>query len=60
MPNIKAYVVARQECGDLHTMSVLQAYQADLLKNLNLGEGESQKTHAPHPQPRSRFYIPLF
>lgn len=51
---------AGQECGALHTMSVLQAYKADLLKDLNLGEGVSQNAYAPHPQPQSRFYIPLF
>ncbi|KAL0176406.1 hypothetical protein M9458_028736, partial [Cirrhinus mrigala] len=34
----KGYTAAGQACACLHTMSVLQAYQADLLKELDEGE----------------------
>lgn len=37
----KAYVSVGQAGGAFHTMLVLQAYQADLLMDLNLGEGLS-------------------
>lgn len=37
----KAYEEAGQAGGSLHTMVVLQAYQADLLKELDTGEGLS-------------------
>lgn len=35
----KSNAVAVQACGVFHTMAVLQAYQADLLKDLDQGEG---------------------
>lgn len=37
----RAYAVADQTGGALHTMAVLQVYQADLLKDLDQGEGLS-------------------
>ncbi len=37
--NGRAYVAAGQAGAALHTMSVLQAYQADLLKDLDQGQG---------------------
>lgn len=37
----KAYEAADQAGGSLHTMAVLQAYQTDLLKELDAGEGLS-------------------
>ncbi len=39
--NCKAYTTAGQEVALLHTMAVLQAYQADLLKDLDKGQGLS-------------------
>ncbi|KAI2647600.1 Serine/threonine-protein kinase MEC1 [Labeo rohita] len=39
--NGKAYAAAGQAVGALHTMAVLQAYQADLLKDLDKGQGLS-------------------
>ncbi|KAL0188425.1 hypothetical protein M9458_015524, partial [Cirrhinus mrigala] len=39
--NGKAYPAAGQAVGALHTMVVLQAYQADLLKDLDKGQGLS-------------------
>ncbi|KAL0189927.1 hypothetical protein M9458_017026, partial [Cirrhinus mrigala] len=36
-----AYAAAGQAVGALHTMAVLQAYQADLLKDLDKGQGLS-------------------
>lgn len=35
----KSYAVAVQACGAFNTMAVLQAYKADLLKDLDQGEG---------------------
>lgn len=35
----KAYMAAGQSSACLHTMAILQAYQADLLKDLDEGEG---------------------
>lgn len=35
----KAYVAAGQAGACLHTMAILQAYQANLLKDLDEGEG---------------------
>ncbi len=35
---VKAYTAAGQAGACLHTMSVLQAYQADLLKEMDKGE----------------------
>ncbi len=40
----KAYSAAGQAAACLHTMSLLQAYQAELLTNLNEGEGISPNT----------------
>lgn len=37
----KAYEEAGQASGSLHTMVVFQAYQADLMKELDTGEGLS-------------------
>ncbi len=37
--NGRAYAAAGQAGAALHTMSVLQAYQADLLKDLDQGQG---------------------
>ncbi|KAL0158365.1 hypothetical protein M9458_046441, partial [Cirrhinus mrigala] len=37
--NGRAYAAAGQAVGALHTMAVLQAYQADLLKDLDKGQG---------------------
>ncbi len=37
--NGKAYAAAGQAVASLHTMAVLQAYQADLLKDLDKGSG---------------------
>ncbi|KAI2645290.1 NADP-dependent malic enzyme, chloroplastic [Labeo rohita] len=39
--NGKAYAAAGQAVASLHTMAVLQAYQADLLKDLDDGQGLS-------------------
>ncbi len=39
--NGKAYAAAGQAVTSLHTMAVLQAYQADLLKDLDNGQGLS-------------------
>ncbi len=39
--NGKAYAAAGQAVALLHTMAVLQAYQADLLKDLKKGQGLS-------------------
>ncbi len=39
--NGKAYAAAGQAVASLHTMTVLQAYQADLLKDLDKGQGLS-------------------
>ncbi len=39
--NGKAYAAAGQAVASLHTMAVLQAYQADLLKDLYKGQGLS-------------------
>ncbi|XDV54458.1 hypothetical protein PO909_022742 [Leuciscus waleckii] len=39
--NGRAYVAAGQAGAALHTMSVLQAYQANLLKDLDKGQGVS-------------------
>ncbi|XP_073708624.1 uncharacterized protein [Garra rufa] len=39
--NGRAYAAAGQAVGALHTMAVLQAYQADLLKDLDNGQGLS-------------------
>ena len=39
--NGRAYAAAGQAVASLHTMAVLQAYQADLLKDLDKGEGLS-------------------
>ncbi|KAL0157909.1 hypothetical protein M9458_045985, partial [Cirrhinus mrigala] len=38
---LRAYAAAGQAVGALHTMAVLQAYQADLLKDLDKGQGLS-------------------
>lgn len=43
----KAYTVAGQAGGALHTMAVLQAYQADLLKDLDGGEGLAPEAATP-------------
>ncbi len=40
----KAYSAAGQAAACLHTMSLLQAYQAELLTNLNEGKGISPNT----------------
>ncbi|KAK3571064.1 hypothetical protein QTP86_001311 [Hemibagrus guttatus] len=40
----KAYTAAGQACASLHTMVVLQAYQADLLRELDGDEGLSPDT----------------
>lgn len=37
----KVYVVAGQAGGELHTMGVLQAYQGDLLRDINCSDGLS-------------------
>ncbi len=39
--NGRAYAATGQAVASLHTMAVLQAYQADLLKDLNNGQGLS-------------------
>ncbi len=39
--NGRAYAAAGQAVASLHTMAVLEAYQADLLKDLNNGQGLS-------------------
>ncbi len=39
--NGRAYTAAGQAAASLHTMAVLQAYQADLLKDLDKGQGLS-------------------
>ncbi len=39
--NAKAYAAAGQAVTSLHTMAVLQVYQADLLKDLDKGQGLS-------------------
>ncbi len=39
--NGRAYAAAGQGVASLHTMAVLQAYQADLLKDLDDGQGLS-------------------
>lgn len=42
----KAYVAVGQAGGALHTMAVLKAYQADLLRDLDQGQGLSLKAVA--------------
>ncbi|KAL0153483.1 hypothetical protein M9458_051212, partial [Cirrhinus mrigala] len=44
--NGKAYAAAGQAVGALHTMAVLQAYKADLLKDLDKGQGLSPNEEA--------------
>lgn len=39
--NGKAYATAGQAVASLHTMAILQAYQADVLKDLHKGQGLS-------------------
>ncbi|KAL0173696.1 hypothetical protein M9458_029664, partial [Cirrhinus mrigala] len=39
--NGRVYAAAGQAVASLHTMAVLQAYQADLLKDLDKGQGLS-------------------
>ncbi|KAL0187510.1 hypothetical protein M9458_014609, partial [Cirrhinus mrigala] len=39
--NGKAYAAAGQAAASLHTKAILQAYQADLLKDLDKGKGLS-------------------
>ncbi len=39
--NGKAYAAAGQAVASLHTMAVLEAYQVDLLKDLDKGQGLS-------------------
>ncbi len=39
--NGKAYAAAGQAVASLHTMAMLQAHQADLLKDLDKGQGLS-------------------
>ncbi len=39
--NGRAYAAAGQAVASLHTMAVLQVYQADLLKDLDSGQGLS-------------------
>ncbi len=39
--NGKAYAAAGQAAASLHTIAIFQAYQADLLKNLDKGQGLS-------------------
>ncbi len=49
--NGKAYAAAGQAVASLHTMKELQMYQADLLKDLDKGQGLSHDevaTSAPH------------
>ncbi len=41
--NGRAYAAAGQAVASLHTMAVLQAYQADLLKDLDNGQGLKEK-----------------
>ncbi len=48
---LQKYAAAAQAVASLHTMAVLQAYQADLLKDLDKGQGLSPDEvakHAPH------------
>ncbi len=44
--NGRAYAAASQAVASLHTMKVLQAYQADLLKDLDMGQGLSPDEEA--------------
>ncbi len=47
--NGRAYVAVGQASGTLHTTALLQAYQADLLRNLHQGHGLSPELVAvPH------------
>ncbi len=39
--NCRVYAASGQAVASLHTMAVLQAYQADLLKDLDKGQGLS-------------------
>ncbi len=48
---LQKYAAAGQAVASLHTMAVLQAYQADLLKDLDKGQGLSPDEvaeQAPH------------
>lgn len=47
MPDGKAYVMAGQASRALHTMSVLQAYQANLLKDLSEGACQDAPVTSP-------------
>lgn len=57
----KAYEVAGQAGGSQHTMSVLQAYQADLLRKLDTGEDLSpevvKELHKATDPPLSRWPV---
>lgn len=44
--NGRAYTAAGQAGAALHTMSVLQAYQAELLKDVDQGQGLSPEAEA--------------
>ncbi len=50
--NGRAYAAAGQAVASLHTMAVLQAYQADLLKDLDNGQGLSPDEVAELCAPR--------
>ncbi len=51
--NGRAYAAAGQAVASLHTMAVLQVYQADLLKDLDSGQGLSPDEVAELPHHRS-------
>ncbi len=45
---LQKYAAAGQAVASLHTMAVLQAYQSDLLKDLDKGQGLSPDEVAEH------------
>lgn len=48
--NVRACVAADQASGALHTMAVLQAYQADLQSDLDQGQGLKRSLSCAAPQ----------
>lgn len=49
--NGRPYTAAGQVGGSMHTTTVLQAYQADLLKDLDQGQGLSGRQSQSHSAP---------
>ncbi len=57
--NGKAYAAAGQAVASLHTMAMLQAYQADLLKDLDKGQACHLMKWLSCAAPRIWLYVPL-